>query len=96
VTGDPEFPAFFAAFTPIEELALLQIGSRPSRRRSCSTATPSCAARSSCAIYVDPIDAIQVELLGSFRGAAPEARAPFERPLARSLAGIAAALRNTG
>jgi phosphoenolpyruvate carboxylase len=32
VWEDPGFPAFFREFTPIDELALLQIGSRPSRR----------------------------------------------------------------
>ncbi len=42
--------------------------------------------------YVDPMNAIQVELLAAFR-AGDEAA---ERPLMRSLAGIAAALRNTG
>ena len=29
---DPAFPAFFHRFTPIDELALLEIGSRPARR----------------------------------------------------------------
>ena len=32
VWEDPGFPAFFREFTPIDELALLQIGSRPARR----------------------------------------------------------------
>jgi phosphoenolpyruvate carboxylase len=32
VWEDPAFPAFFRAFTPIDELSLLAIGSRPSRR----------------------------------------------------------------
>jgi phosphoenolpyruvate carboxylase len=32
VWEDPSFPAFFREFTPIDELALLQIGSRPARR----------------------------------------------------------------
>ncbi len=32
VHRDPAFPAFFRAFTPIDELALLEIGSRPARR----------------------------------------------------------------
>jgi phosphoenolpyruvate carboxylase len=32
VWGDPDFPVFFQEFTPIEELALLEIGSRPVRR----------------------------------------------------------------
>jgi phosphoenolpyruvate carboxylase len=32
VWDDPDFGDFFRAFTPIEELALLEIGSRPARR----------------------------------------------------------------
>jgi phosphoenolpyruvate carboxylase len=42
--------------------------------------------------YVDPMNAIQVELLRRFRGGDESARLP----LMRSIAGIAAALRNTG
>ena len=42
--------------------------------------------------YVDPMNAIQVELLEAHRGGDESAR----RPLLRSIAGIAAALRNTG
>ncbi len=42
--------------------------------------------------YVDPMNAIQVELLRRHRAGDEEAR----RPLLRSIAGIAAALRNTG
>ena len=42
--------------------------------------------------YVDPMNAIQVELLRAHR--AGDERAT--RPLLRSIAGIAAALRNTG
>jgi phosphoenolpyruvate carboxylase len=42
--------------------------------------------------YVDPMNAIQVELLRRYRGGDAKA----ERPLLRSIAGIAAALRNTG
>jgi len=42
--------------------------------------------------YVDPMNAIQVELLAAYR-AGDDAAA---RPLMRSMAGIAAALRNTG
>ena len=42
--------------------------------------------------YVDPMNAIQVELLRRYRGG-DEAAVP---PLLRSIAGIAAALRNTG
>ena len=47
--------------------------------------------------YVDPMNAIQVELLRRYRRAASdEEREPVRRPLLRSIAGIAAALRNTG
>jgi phosphoenolpyruvate carboxylase len=42
--------------------------------------------------YVDPMNAIQVELLGRHRAGDERARLP----LGRSIAGIAAALRNTG
>jgi phosphoenolpyruvate carboxylase len=42
--------------------------------------------------YVDPMNAIQVELLKRHRAGDPDAL----RPLLRSIAGIAAALRNTG
>src|SRR4051794_32616150 len=42
--------------------------------------------------YVDPMNAIQVELLRRFRAGDEDARLP----LMRSIAGIAAALRNTG
>jgi phosphoenolpyruvate carboxylase len=42
--------------------------------------------------YVDPMNAIQVELLSRFRAGDEEARLP----LMRSIAGIAAALQNTG
>jgi phosphoenolpyruvate carboxylase len=42
--------------------------------------------------YVDPMNALQVELLARHRAGDAEAR----RPLLRSIAGIAAALRNTG
>jgi phosphoenolpyruvate carboxylase len=47
--------------------------------------------------YVDPMNAIQVDLLRRFRAAATdEERERVQRPLLRSVAGIAAALRNTG
>jgi phosphoenolpyruvate carboxylase len=48
--------------------------------------------------YVDPMNAIQVELLRRFRdeSASDEERELVRRPLLRSIAGIAAALRNTG
>ena len=42
--------------------------------------------------YVDPMNAIQVELLERWRAGDERAL----RPLLRSIAGIAAALRNTG
>jgi phosphoenolpyruvate carboxylase len=42
--------------------------------------------------YVDPMNAIQVELLARHRAGEPDAT----KPLLRSIAGIAAALRNTG
>ena len=42
--------------------------------------------------YVDPMNAIQVELLERWRAGDESAL----RPLLRSIAGIAAALRNTG
>jgi phosphoenolpyruvate carboxylase len=47
--------------------------------------------------YVDPMNAIQVELLRRYRSAGDEdEREQVRRPLLRSIAGIAAALRNTG
>jgi phosphoenolpyruvate carboxylase len=48
--------------------------------------------------YVDPLNAIQVELLRRYRDPAPgdEDSERVERPLLRTIAGIAAALRNTG
>jgi phosphoenolpyruvate carboxylase len=204
VWEDAGFPAFFRAFTPIEELGLLQIGSRPARRPAgedflrslraipwvfawtqnrcllpawygCGTALAGAdvaelrrlyrgwkffrslvenlemtLAKSSLDIsaeylalvddrrlfapiadehertvtavleivearelvdrqpvlrrsirlrnpYVDPMNAIQVELLRRYRAAATDAeRERVRRPLLRSIAGIAAALRNTG
>ena len=42
--------------------------------------------------YVDPLNALQVDLLRRFRSGDEQAR----RPLLRTIAGIAAALRNTG
>ncbi len=47
--------------------------------------------------YVDPMNAIQVELLRRSRAAeTDDEREQVRRPLMRSIAGIAAALRNTG
>ena len=48
--------------------------------------------------YVDPINAVQVELLHAWRDPKldDEGRQRLRRPLARSIAGIAAGLRNTG
>ena len=67
-------------------LETLEIGSllerQPVLRRSIELRNP----------YVDPMNAIQVELLGRFRAGDDDARLP----LMRSIAGIASALRNTG
>jgi phosphoenolpyruvate carboxylase len=47
--------------------------------------------------YVDPLNALQVELLRRYRDADDEVeRERVRRPLLRTIAGIAAALRNTG
>ncbi len=46
--------------------------------------------------YVDPMNAIQVDLLRRYRAAGEAERERIRRPLLRSIAGIAAALRNTG
>lgn len=48
--------------------------------------------------YVDPMNAIQIELLRRYRDPdlSPDERERVRRPLLRSIAGIAAALRNTG
>jgi phosphoenolpyruvate carboxylase len=46
--------------------------------------------------YVDPMNAIQVDLLRRYRAADEGGRELVRRPLLRSIAGIAAALRNTG
>ena len=48
--------------------------------------------------YVDPMNAIQVDLLRRYRDpdATDDERELVRRPLLRSIAGIAAALRNTG
>jgi phosphoenolpyruvate carboxylase len=47
--------------------------------------------------YVDPMNAIQVDLLRRYRTADDEdERTRVRRPLLRSITGIAAALRNTG
>ena len=42
--------------------------------------------------YVDPMNAVQIELLRRYRSGDADA----QLPLLRSIAGIAAALRNTG
>jgi phosphoenolpyruvate carboxylase len=67
-------------------LQILEIGEllerQPVLRRSIQLRNP----------YVDPMNAIQVELLRRFREGDEEARLP----LMRSIAGISAALRNTG
>jgi phosphoenolpyruvate carboxylase len=46
--------------------------------------------------YVDPMNAIQVELLARFRAGDQQEQELVRRPLLRSIAGIASALRNTG
>jgi phosphoenolpyruvate carboxylase len=48
--------------------------------------------------YVDPMNAVQIELLRRYRAptASESEREEVRRPLLRSVAGIAAALRNTG
>ena len=38
VWDDPAFPAFFRSFTPVDELALLEIGSRPASRPEAAAA----------------------------------------------------------
>jgi phosphoenolpyruvate carboxylase len=37
VHEDPDFPAFFAAVTPVDEISRLRLGSRPARRRAAAT-----------------------------------------------------------
>jgi phosphoenolpyruvate carboxylase len=69
-----------AVLQTVESRALLE--RQPVLRRSIQLRNP----------YVDPMNAIQVELLRRFRGGDDEARLP----LMRSIAGIATALRNTG
>ncbi len=68
------------AASRVEERALLD--RHPVLQRSIRPRNP----------YVDPMNAIQVELLRRHRARDETAR----RPLLRSIAGIAAALRNTG
>ena len=63
------------------------------RRAAARPPADRCSGRSTCEIpYVDPMNAIQVELLRRHRAGDETARLP----LLRSIAGIAAALRNTG
>ena len=69
-----------AVLQTLESRALLE--RQPVLRRSIQLRNP----------YVDPMNAIQVELLRRFRDGDDDARLP----LTRSIAGIAAALRNTG
>jgi phosphoenolpyruvate carboxylase len=69
-----------AVLSILESDALLE--RQPMLRRSISLRNP----------YVDPMNAIQVDLLRHFRAGDEEA----QLPLMRSIAGIAAALRNTG
>ena len=69
----------------VEERALLD--RHPALQRSVRLRNP----------YVDPMNAIQVDLLARYRAAeSDEERERLAAPVARSIAGIAAALRNTG
>ncbi len=45
VWDDPSFPTFFTSFTPVDELALLEIGSRPARRPEAAGTTELAALR---------------------------------------------------
>ncbi len=82
------FGAIRAEHAAAEEAVLAIVGARellerhPVLRQSVRLRNP----------YVDPMNAIQVELLKRWRGGEEAAL----RPLLRSIAGIAAALRNTG
>src|SRR5947207_2525513 len=94
VWEDAAFPRFFRHFTPMDEhartvAAVLEIveedallDRQPVIQRSVRLRNP----------YVDPMNAIQVELLHRWRGGDEAAL----RPLLRSIAGISAALRSTG
>ena len=74
-----------AVLATVDERALLD--RHPALQRSVRLRNP----------YVDPMNAIQVDLLARYRAAgSDEERAGLAAPLARSIAGIAAALRNTG
>ena len=74
-----------AVLATVDESALLD--RHPALQRSVRLRNP----------YVDPMNAIQVDLLARYRAAgSDEQRAALAAPLARSIAGIAAALRNTG
>ena len=72
-----------AVLATVDEQALLD--RHPALQRSVRLRNP----------YVDPMNAIQVDLLARYRAPARR-RARRAAPLARSIAGIAAALRNTG
>jgi phosphoenolpyruvate carboxylase len=89
-TGDPvatEHERTVAAVLEIVEAGEL-LDRHPALQRSIRLRNP----------YVDPMNAIQVELLRRYRDPdADEAvRERVRLPLLRSIAGIAAALRNTG
>ena len=74
-----------AVLATVDERALLD--RHPALQRSVRLRNP----------YVDPMNAIQVALLARYRASSSdEERASLAAPLARSIAGIAAALRNTG
>jgi phosphoenolpyruvate carboxylase len=73
-----------AVLAIVDEQALLD--RHPALQRSVRLRNP----------YVDPMNAIQVDLLARYRAAASDERSRLAAPVARSIAGIAAALRNTG
>ena len=74
-----------AVLAIVDERALLD--RHPALQRSVRLRNP----------YVDPMNAIQVDLLARYRAAeSDDERAQLAAPVARSIAGIAAALRNTG
>jgi phosphoenolpyruvate carboxylase len=52
VHEDPDFPAFFAAVTPVDEISRLRLGSRPARRRACDRHRGS--ARDPVGLLLDP------------------------------------------
>jgi phosphoenolpyruvate carboxylase len=83
--ADEHARAVAAVLATVDEQGLLD--RHPTLQRSVRLRNP----------YVDPMNAIQVDLLARFRAAGSDVeRARLAAPVARSIAGIAAALRNTG